>query len=228
MSFFDRQGIPEDLLYGYHSPAKDDDTEDENTTDYNTEDNVSFDNDLQTLRDYYFVTVTKDTNMFEMHSLVQLATRKWLESQDQLMKWREQLISNLCAEFPGRDYENLERCHELFPHAKAAMTQRPQSKKSLEEWASLLCKAGRYAYLQGGVEEIEAMALLSKDVRSDVLGHESVETLNSMELVGQAMQINRRYKDAENVHRHAENKGKGAGARSFGYPRQHDESSLGL
>lgn len=227
MSFFDRQGIPEDLLYGYHSPAKDDDTEDENTTDYNTEDNVSFDNDLQTLRDYYFVTVTKDTNMFEMHSLVQLATRKWLESQDQLMKWREQLISNLCAEFPGRDYENLERCHELFPHAKAAMTQRPQSKKSLEEWASLLCKAGRYAYLQGGVEEIEAMALLSKDVRSDVLGHESVETLNSMELVGQAMQINRRYKDAENVHRHAENKGKGAGARSFGYPRQHDESSLG-
>ena len=86
MSFFDRQGIPEDLLYGYHSPAKDDDTEGENTTDYNTEDNVGFDDDLQTLRDYSFVTVTKDVNMFEMHSLVQLATRKWLESQDQLIK----------------------------------------------------------------------------------------------------------------------------------------------
>ena len=55
--------------------------------------------------------------------------------------------------------------------------------------------------MQGRVEEIEAMALLSKDVRSDVLGHESAETLNSMELVGQAMEINGRYKDAERIHR---------------------------
>lgn len=206
MSFFDRQGIPEDLLYGYHGPAKDDDTkdidtEDENTKDDATENNDSFEDDLKTLRDYSFVTATQSVNIFEMHSLVQLATRKWLESQDQLMKWREQFISNLCAEFPGRDHENLERCQALFLHTKAAMTQRPQSKKSLEEWASLLFKVGRYAYLQGRVEEVEAMALLSKDVRSNMLGHESVETLDSMELIGQAMQINHRYKDAETVHR---------------------------
>jgi hypothetical protein len=35
-----------------------------------------------------------------MHGLVQLATRKWLEVNNQLGRWKQQSIGNLCAEFP--------------------------------------------------------------------------------------------------------------------------------
>jgi tetratricopeptide (TPR) repeat protein len=187
MSFFDRQGIPEDLLYGYNGAVKD---------------NNSFKDDLATLGDYSFVTVTKGINIFEMHSLVQLATRKWLESQDELFKWRERFISNLCAEFPSGDDENWERCQALFPHAKAAMTQRPESRKSLEEWALLLFNAGWHAHNRGRAHDAEDMSVLSRDVRSDVLGEESAETLNSMEMVGLVIRdLEGKSEDSEVMHR---------------------------
>ena len=62
MSFFDRQGIQEALLRRPSSTANDD----------------GFEDSVITLRDYSFITVTRDASTFEMHSLVQLATRTWL------------------------------------------------------------------------------------------------------------------------------------------------------
>jgi tetratricopeptide (TPR) repeat protein len=187
MSFFDRQGIPDNLLYGYDGADED-------------ENGISFHDDLNTLQDFSFVTITNDPGIFEMQGLVQLAIRKWLESQDQLEKWREQFISNLCAELSYGEY-GWERCQALFPHAKAAMTQRPCSRKSLEEWASLLRNAGRYAYNVGRLDEAEDMLVLSKDVSTDVLGEEDSITLDSMELVGLVIGSRGKFKDAEAIHR---------------------------
>jgi hypothetical protein len=90
------------LLHGQNSTA------DERVLAVEADD--EFENDVLTLRDYSFVTFTKDTDTFEMHSLVQLATRKWLESEGQLDTWRKQFISNLCAELPIRAHENREKC----------------------------------------------------------------------------------------------------------------------
>lgn len=185
MSFFDRQGIPEALLRSRDDTANNDDFED----------------DLNTLRDYSFVTVTRDAKTFEMHSLVQLATRKWLESQRQLDKWREQFISNLCAELPTGKHENWGRCQALFPHAKAALSQRPVSQKSLEEWALLLYKAAWYACQQGKAGEADQMSTMSMEVRREVLGKECKETSDSMGLVGLARSLGGKYDEAEAMYR---------------------------
>ncbi|KAF1929478.1 uncharacterized protein M421DRAFT_45945, partial [Didymella exigua CBS 183.55] len=185
MSFFDRQGIPEALLHSRDSTANND----------------GFEDDLETLRDYSFVTVTRDANTFEMHSLVQLATRKWLESQRQLDKWREQFISNLCAELPTGEHENWETCQALFPHTKAAAAQRPASQKSLEEWALLLYKAAWYAWQMGRAGEAEQMSVMSMEVRREVFGEESKDMLSSMGIVGLAMRIAGKYEEAEAMHR---------------------------
>jgi hypothetical protein len=72
MSFFDRRRIQNALLRRPSSTENDNGSED----------------DVVTLRDYSFITVTKDTKTFEMHGLVQLATRTWLESRGQLGRWR--------------------------------------------------------------------------------------------------------------------------------------------
>jgi hypothetical protein len=82
-----------------------------------------FEDDVLALRDYSFIAVTEDAKTFEMHSLVQLATRMWLESEGQLDNCRRQFISNRCAELPTGAHENWEKCQALFPHAQAALVQ---------------------------------------------------------------------------------------------------------
>ncbi|KAF2818188.1 hypothetical protein CC86DRAFT_245853, partial [Ophiobolus disseminans] len=169
MSFFDRQGIQEALLRRQSSTA------DEGASAVQADD--EFEDDVLTLRDYSLITVTRDAKTFEMHSLVQLATRTWLESEGQLDRWREQFISHLCAEMPTGAHENWEKCQALFPHAQAALAQRPKDIESLEEWALLLYKAAWYAWQQGRAGEAEQMSVLSMEVRREMLGEENADTL---------------------------------------------------
>jgi tetratricopeptide (TPR) repeat protein len=184
MSFFDRQGIQEGLLRGQSSTADE-----------------GFEDDVLVLRDYSFVTVTRDASTFEMHSLVQLATRAWLEGEGQLDRWREQFISNLCAELPTGEHENWEKCQALFPHARAALAQRPKNRESLEEWALLLYKAAWYAWQQGRAGEAEEMAMMSMEVRREVLGEDDAETLSSMGMVGLARELGGKYEEAKAINR---------------------------
>jgi tetratricopeptide (TPR) repeat protein len=193
MSFFDRQGIQEGLL---RRPSS---TVTEHVFAVQADD--EFEDNVLALRDYSFITVTRDAKTFEMHSLVQLATRTWLENEGQLNKWRKQFISNLCAEMPTGEYENWEKCQALFPHAQAALVQRPKDRESLREWALLLYRAAWYSWQQGRAEEAEHMAVVSMKVRSEVLGDEHVGTLISMGMVGLARALGGKYKEAEAIHR---------------------------
>jgi tetratricopeptide (TPR) repeat protein len=193
MSFFDRQGIQEALLYRPSGAAA------ERALAVQLDD--KFEDDVLALRDYSFITVTRDASTFEMHSLVQLATRTWLKNEGQLEKWREQFISNLCAEMPTGEHENREKCEALFPHAQAALAQRPKDSESLKKWALLLYKAAWYAWQRGRAGEAEQMSVISMEVRSEVLGEEHAETLSSMGMVGMARELGGKYEEAEAMHR---------------------------
>lgn len=157
MSFFDRQGIPEALVRKraetrnshksqekrdeYDSRDEEEDNED-NISEYSEED--GFEDDVQILRNYSFLSVGIDGN-FEIHVLVQLATRKWLEANGKLEQWKQCYIKLLSAEFPTGEYNNWTYCQALFPHVKSAVMQRPKGDGSLREWASLVNNAARYA-----------------------------------------------------------------------------------
>jgi tetratricopeptide (TPR) repeat protein len=185
MAFFDRQMIQESLL---RNPGS-------------TTDNDSFEDDVLTLRDYSFITVTMEANAFEMHNLVQLATRTWLEHQGQLHRWQGRFISNLCAEMPTGQHENWQKCQVLFPHARAALAQRPQDKDSLKEWALLLYKASWYACARGKAGDVEHMSTLSMEVRHEVFGEENAETLSSMHMIARARILGGKYEAAEAMNR---------------------------
>jgi hypothetical protein len=70
ISLFDRQGIPESLLYGQYQ--QDEDGE------------ANFEEDIYTLTSYSLVKVNADRDKFEMHRLVQFSVKKWLELYDEL------------------------------------------------------------------------------------------------------------------------------------------------
>lgn len=126
MSFFDRQGIPENLLRVQDternrngSSSRDEVTirSSEEDTDSSSESDLDhdFEDDITVLRDYSFIHTGEDSTTFNMHRLVQLTARGWLRTQGQIERWKEQFISNLCREFPTGEYENWEKCRQLFP-----------------------------------------------------------------------------------------------------------------
>jgi len=134
MSFFDRQGIPENLLRDQpeREPAQQEQHEhDSERQAWEEEDSASqssagddgFEDDIKTLRDYSFISANADRVSFEMHGLVQLATRKWLQIHNELEQWKERFVSNLCAAFPTGNHENWAVCQGLFAHAKSAAEQ---------------------------------------------------------------------------------------------------------
>jgi hypothetical protein len=193
MSFFDRQGIQDALLRDTSSTA--------NALVSDVGANDRFEDDVITLRDYSFIKVTKNASTFEMHSLVQLATREWLKSPGRVSRWRKQFISNLCTKLPIGEHKDWETCEALFPHVKAALAQRPQDNESLKTWARLLLKAAWYAWQRGGSDEAEHMSVVSMEVRGEVLGKKSIATLRSMAMVGLAKDLGGKYEEAEAMNR---------------------------
>jgi hypothetical protein len=86
MSFFDWQGIPETLLrrqerhgvrIGQQQEAEDNaDSEGEDDASQSSANDDKFEDDVVVLRSFCFISVETNGTTFEMHALVQLATRK--------------------------------------------------------------------------------------------------------------------------------------------------------
>ena len=100
MSFFDWQGIPEDLLRvqdidrncepsGFQQDigdiSNDEDTDSSSENDVNDD----FESDIATLRDYSFIATGESTAIFTMHRLVQLIVRIWLKTYGKKEEWKE-------------------------------------------------------------------------------------------------------------------------------------------
>ncbi|KAG9235944.1 putative kinesin [Amylocarpus encephaloides] len=215
MSFFDRQGIPDTLLQSRSEQTKSSQDERETALDFvnsdtgysdDDEDSTSqssmsgrFEEDVSVLRNYSFISVNPNGTTFEMHRLVQLATRKWLEAHGQMETWKHQFIKNLDAELPTGEYENWERCQALFPHAQSAAAQKPKEQGSLLDWASILYKAAWYTLRMGKGVETQNMAVHVMKVRRKILGNECSDTLDGMAMVGLAYSLNGRWDDAEKL-----------------------------
>ncbi|KAH7303713.1 hypothetical protein B0I35DRAFT_472203 [Stachybotrys elegans] len=206
MSFCDRHGIPESLLRAsdekevgsepgpqQQGPALDELDSDEESTDHESQSNSSdddqFENDISALRDYSFISLSEDRETFEMHSLVQLATRRWLEAKGQQEKWKSEFICKLNAQLPTGEYENWEICRTLLPHTIAAAAQRPKDAVSLLEWAAILYKAAWYLKNIGRVTEAQILAEDAMRYRIKILGHTNEGSLNAMQILGSAEKL---------------------------------------
>ncbi|RAQ98612.1 TPR-like protein [Stemphylium lycopersici] len=142
MSFFDRQGIPEDLLRPRTGRQEaqtkqtgrvksDGDSDSEDDASQSSAGDDQFEGDIVALRNFCFVSVDTSGTSFEMHALVQLATRQWLQGNSKLERWKQQFVSNLCAAFPTGEYQNWAECRALYAHAKAAEGQKPEGDSSV-------------------------------------------------------------------------------------------------
>ncbi|KAJ5532209.1 hypothetical protein N7494_008761 [Penicillium frequentans] len=202
MSFFDRQGISEDILQVQQNQQRsekdglndsDTDSESRNNLDADFEENITI------LRDFSLIAVGKDNISFTMHRLVQLTIRTWLKTHDQLEHWKEQFIEKLYSEFPTAQYKNWEKCRSLFPHVKGAVSQRPESQFYIQQWTELLYRGAWYAQELGYITESREMASRSRKFRLKYLGEESEEALASTGILAEAYRFEGRWEEAEHL-----------------------------
>ncbi|KAF1834779.1 hypothetical protein BDW02DRAFT_568747, partial [Decorospora gaudefroyi] len=210
MSFFDWQGIPEALLQGQDSqrvaqrsqkePEHDVwESDEEDSASQSSVGDDQFEGDIVALRNFCFVSVDTSSTSFEMHALVQLATRKWLENNSKLERWKQQFVSNLCVAFPIGEYENWAVCQALYAHAKAALGQEPKDKSSIAEWATVLYRAAWFAERTGNIADAEMLATKAMKARKKVLGQEHEDTMWSVAMVGLAYKLGGRWGEAEKL-----------------------------
>ncbi|KAL8386861.1 hypothetical protein RB595_010336 [Gaeumannomyces hyphopodioides] len=179
ISFFDRQGIPLSLLGPTNTRAEQQDSDFASGTWQATsapEDNLE--GDIAMLRSFCLLSITEDGTALEMHALVQLATRMWLDQADgQQRKFHQLFLERMAAAFPVAKYEAWEQCRQLFSHVKAAEIHGPANKKA-REWEGLMRNGGRYAYLQGNYKVAEGMVRNAQISSEERLGKGDEWTLS--------------------------------------------------
>lgn len=132
MSVFDHNEIPKSLL-SYNTDHTD--------SNYPINLDIEFEDNISTLIDYSLVGTNLERNLFNMHALVQLATREWTRASADMEKWKEEGIRIMARTFPTGLYENWATCRALYPHAKAVLVYRPKDRISILQWAEILLNA---------------------------------------------------------------------------------------
>jgi tetratricopeptide (TPR) repeat protein len=189
MCLFDQQAIPKKLLQGRYGGH-------ENERSH-------FENDIYILTSFSFVKASADKSSFEMHSLVQYATKRWLEHSCELESWKGVYMALIDDKYPIGRPENWPVCQALYPHAQVALDDHPFSADALENWASISWKAAWYMGEMGDYEKAYKLALDSFDIRTILLGPDDPDTLDSLNTVGVALSRLRRYDEAKIMYQRA-------------------------
>jgi tetratricopeptide (TPR) repeat protein len=184
MSMFDRQGVPISLLQ-------------------NNTSQLDFDDALAPLLSFSLVRAEIGKQSFEMHRLVQLSMRSWLEADEQLSKWIKESIRVLSAAFPSGDYKTWADCQVLLPHAREVISHVTGDEEDVLNQAKIAFSTGWYLYLRGEYKTAEKAVRMSVEVREKVLGPEHPDTLTSVSYFGSVLESQGKYVAAEAMHRRA-------------------------
>ncbi|KAF2103826.1 kinesin light chain [Rhizodiscina lignyota] len=103
------------------------------------------------LRSYAFVTRRGGEMIYDMHRLVHLATRIWINrNRRRGWAWAEAVrhLSTIC---PWPEYENREIWREYLPHA--VRTSKDEQAEDTEEKMALCLRIGKWLYINGRIRE---------------------------------------------------------------------------
>ncbi|KAJ5715158.1 uncharacterized protein N7483_012339 [Penicillium malachiteum] len=159
----------------------------------------NFQHDISILRDYSFVSVGRDPTLFEMHRLVQLATRKWLEANGMTDKWRQEFIGRLYKVLDDDEETKQHRmlCQSLLPHVELAMSQRPSVNELLSRWAELLALGAMHAQSIGNLWIMLSLTTTATNAMRQLYGADSEDTMAVTLLSGTAHLQLGHYTEAE-------------------------------
>ena len=185
MAMLDRQGIPDFLLHASYP------------------NDLDLEAALSPLEEFSLISVERESTRFEIHRLVQLATRKWLERYQELERWQGIAVEVVSNTFPHGDYENWEICETLWPHAQEVLRSNFVADASCLAKAALLYHMGWYSWMSGRYMLASAQSQESLSIRERVLQSNDAQIFHSVGLLGLVLHYQGRYNEAETINRRA-------------------------
>ena len=185
MCFFAEREIPNALL----PPGMDEE-----------DDEMERDEAIGILKAYSFILERPESNSFDMHRLVRLALRNWLEVEQKLRHYSTAVTEWLAVVFQPPAHENRDVWLKYLPHVQSALDF-SDAVDAKEAKGGLLSKMAICFNLLGKYNSAEGSYRASLQLRREVLGIEHSGTLDNMNGLANVLQRQGRYWEAEHTHR---------------------------
>ena len=197
MSYFDRQRIPKTFLQHRKDPGGNDSNDWQQSK---ASADIEQEKAVGVLKAFSFIIAGTEDKTLNMHRLVQLATRKWLITENIAKVWAEKALLILSDLYPYGSHKNRGVCDEYLPHAYAVLGCRlPLSANTAVARAYLLHCISGLMFRQGQWKKAEELLVEAADLRKKELGAEHPDTLTSMANLASTFWNQGRWKEAEEL-----------------------------
>ncbi|GKZ98251.1 hypothetical protein AnigIFM59636_002484 [Aspergillus niger] len=149
---------------------------------------------IGTLCSYSFLERRDGGMKFDMHRLVHLATRIWVNQNGHEAETRIAVLKHIVKVFPSDDYINREVWRDYLPHV--ARIEKDKQFQDTEEMSELYLKVGRCLYVDGRIKEAVLWLQESCTWRDRGLAQNHPSRLTSQHELARAYQANGQVKEA--------------------------------
>ncbi|KAI1439328.1 hypothetical protein F5Y02DRAFT_143448, partial [Annulohypoxylon stygium] len=153
---------------------------------------------IGTLRAYAFIMERNEPDSFDIHRLVRLVMRNWLQTNGEWQECATKVFQRLTDKYPFPKHENRATWMRYLPHGQAVLQLRNEcANKKTDLFFNV---AESYSQL-GKYNEAEQMYQQTLELRERVLGRENPSTLDSMNNLAEVFRSQGKYEEAEQMHR---------------------------
>ncbi|KAB8213646.1 kinesin light chain [Aspergillus novoparasiticus] len=155
---------------------------------------------IGTLCSYSFLERRDDGTKLDMHRLVYLATRMWVNQNGRKAETTIATLKHLAEVFPSDDYTNRETWRDYLPHVTRIEKDEPC--QGTEEKSRLCLKVGRCLYVDGRMKEALLGLQKSCEWRDINLPQSNIDRLTSQHALAGAYRANGQIKEAVKLLEH--------------------------
>ncbi|CAH0037519.1 unnamed protein product [Clonostachys solani] len=188
MSFLDRQDITFEILQEYNRQQQD-----------GSRRNIELKRSIGILKNFSLVTEQKNGSL-DMHRLVQLVTRNWLDKTEASDWFRRKALVCISNIYPFGEFKNRELCRAYLAHALAVLGLHVANKdEEATSKARLLRCVGEHFLREGQHIHAEEIIREALEIRMSSLGENHKDTIETMQHLTEALYYQRRFKEAEKL-----------------------------
>ncbi|KAK6592352.1 kinesin light chain [Botrytis cinerea] len=153
---------------------------------------------IGTLDAYSFIIKRAADQALDLHRLVHLATRNWLQQNGLITQWTERAIIRLEEVFPDDDHQNRTTWRKYLPHVCYALMS-DEARKDGETRIALSRRYGACLFSDGRYNEATVPFVEVMERDKSVFGQEHPDTLTSMANLASTYRNQGRWKEAEDL-----------------------------
>ncbi|KAF1809665.1 HET-domain-containing protein [Eremomyces bilateralis CBS 781.70] len=153
---------------------------------------------IGTLYAYSFISKRPAGHTVDLHRLVYIATRNWLQENDQLVQWTEKAVVRLEEIFPDNTHSNRSIWRAYLPHVRVVL-QSDLVQKDLKKRIDLQWRYGTCLDADGRWREAEVAYSQVLEMEKKELGAEHPDTLTNMANLASTYRNQGRWKEAEEL-----------------------------